>query len=291
MDWELRAGCKVNLYLDIVGIREDGYHELESLFVPLPVPHDSLRIEIGGSGLQLSCSDPGLISESNILCAAYRAFAGATGYAPGLRLHLEKGIPMGAGLGGGSSDAAVFLNWLNGQAGDCRLEERDLQALALTLGADVPFFLTNRPAWVTGIGEKLEAAAVDFGSLTVVVVCPKVHVNTLWAYARWDEMFRSGQIQSKKMLTGISSPIRYLSFTNLDCVWNCFEALVFQEFPILQELKQCILGCGAEACVMSGSGSSLVGFFDSMAHALRCADELRRAGCMCQGVRSGQVVI
>jgi 4-diphosphocytidyl-2-C-methyl-D-erythritol kinase len=279
----IRAGCKVNLYLDIVGVRSDGYHEIESLFYPLPEPCDILTVEEEGAGLRLSCSDPVLASPANILAKAYEAFARATGFAPGLALHLDKGIPMGAGLGGGSSDAAAFLSWLNGRAGERGLDQESLAALALSLGADVPFFLQGEPAWVTGIGERLEPARLDLSDYAVLVVCPGVHVNTKWAYGRWDEERKAGLVRPRKELTPKMSPIMDLCFTKPPMLWNVFEYVVFREFPMLYGVKKQILEHFAEACVMSGSGSSFVALFGSPADAEGCARTMRALGHACHG--------
>ncbi len=288
---ELTAGCKVNLYLDIVGVRADGYHEIESLFYPLPVPSDTLTVEEGGgAGLRLTCSDPSLATDGNILAKAYRAFASATGFAPGVALHLRKNIPMGAGLGGGSSDAAVFLKWLNSRAGRLALDAGGLARLALSLGADVPFFLQDAPAWVTGIGERLEPVACDLSDYVVVVACPEVHVNTRWAYGSWDEVNLSGPARPRKELTPENSTIKKFCFTKPPKLWNTFEEIVFREFPMLYGVKKQILECSADACVMSGSGSSFVALFSSAADARRCAAKMRVSGIACHGSRSGRKV-
>jgi 4-diphosphocytidyl-2-C-methyl-D-erythritol kinase len=284
MSVELRAGCKVNLYLDIVGVREDGYHEIESLFYPLPVPFDTLTVSEGGEGLRLTCSDPALATSQNILVKTYDAFAAATGFAPGLALHLDKGIPMGAGLGGGSSDAAELLKWLNAKAADKGLDRERLAALALSLGADVPFFLSEGPAWVTGIGEHLESVPMDLGEYAVLVVCPAIHVNTGWAYSRYDEMLAEGLVCSRKELTLNFSPIKNLCFTKPPELWNGFEKVVFQEFPELYGIKELILESFADACVMSGSGSSFVALFSSSNRAAYCAQKLQALGHACHGV-------
>lgn len=285
--WTLHAGCKVNLYLDIVGVREDGYHEIESLFYPLPAPGDTLELRrVSGQGLRLSCSVPDLDSSQNILSRAYERFAEATGFAPGIAAHLHKFIPMGAGLGGGSSDAAVFLCWLNTQAADKALPSADLAALALTLGADVPFFLQQGPAWVTGIGEKLEPAPCDLTGFTVLVVCPGVHVDTKWAYRRWDEMHARGLVRPRKELTPEMSPIMSLCFTKPPRLWNGFEEVVFQEFPMLYEVKKQILNHFPEACVMSGSGSSFVALFSSPESAGCCETAMREMGFGCYATRA-----
>jgi 4-diphosphocytidyl-2-C-methyl-D-erythritol kinase len=283
MPEKLKAGCKVNLYLDIVGVREDGYHEIESLFYPLPAPCDVLTVEAGGQGLRLTCSDPSLASSENILFKAYDAFERAVGHAPGLRVHLDKGIPMGAGLGGGSSDAAELLKWLNVRAGGQGLAPEALAALALGLGADVPFFLANEPSWVTGVGERLEPVPMDLAGYDVLVVCPAVHVNTGWAYRRYDEMLAEGLVRSRKELTLNFSPIKNLCFTKPPELWNGFEQVVFQEFPELYGIKELILESSADACVMSGSGSSFVALFSSSGRAADCARKLRALGIACHG--------
>lgn len=287
MPQELKAGCKVNLYLDIVGVREDGYHEIESLFYPLPAPCDVLTLTEGGERLRLTCSDPSLAAGENILTRAYESFAAATGFAPGLAVHLNKGIPMGAGLGGGSSDAAALLGWLNAHAGARALGREALAELALGLGADVPFFLANVPAWVTGIGERLEPVPLNLDGYVILVVCPQVHVNTGWAYRRYDEMLAQGLVRPRKGLTLNFSPIKNLCFTKPPELWNAFEEVVFQEFPALYGIKELILDGFADACVMSGSGSSFVALFSSSETARRCADRLRSLGHACHGVPSG----
>lgn len=280
--WKLHAGCKVNLYLDIVGVRADGYHEIESLFYPLPAPCDTLDLSLSaGTGLRLTCSNPALETADNILSRAYVRFGAATGFAPAVFAHLTKNIPMGAGLGGGSSDAAAFLSWLNAQAGKNALSPDALAGLALTLGADVPFFLQNEPAWVTGIGEHLAPVACDLSDYTLLVVCPDVHVDTKWAYRRWDEMFADGQVRPRKELTPEISPIMSLCFTKPPRLWNGFEEVVFQKFPMLYEVKTQILNHFPDACVMSGSGSSFVALFSSPDGARHCALDMRALGHAC----------
>lgn len=290
MRWELRAGCKVNLYLDIVGVRADGYHEIESLFYPLPVPYDSMMLdETDGSGLQLTCSDPALAAGDNILTRTYAAFAAATGCAPGLTVHLVKHIPMGAGLGGGSSDAAALLGWLNAQVGTCRLNDQDLVKLAQGLGADVPFFLLNTPAWVTGIGETVCPVTLDLAAHAILLVCPGVRVNTAWAYRRWDECNKPELLSVRKVLTATGRPNKEFCFTKAPVLHNCFEEVVFREFPNLYELKTEILRCGAQACVMSGSGSSMVSLFESLDRALACGRLMRGNGCLSYVVKGQDV--
>lgn len=278
----LRAGCKVNLYLDILGVRKDGYHFIESLFFPLPRPYDELHIQTNLSqNLTLTTNVSGLDARDNILTKVYTCFVQRTGFAPGLNVHLEKNIPMGAGLGGGSSDAAVFLRWLNTQAGAQALSEPALQALAVSLGADLPFFLQYRPAWVTGIGEQVFPLDLDLSAFTVVLVCPDIHISTQWAYARWDEMHAQKELVMKKSLTEKVLAHKDLCFTNTSKFYNVFERVVFPEFPVLYELKGRLLDAGAQACVLSGSGSSLVAFFSSQTRAEQILDWGIPSHCLC----------
>ncbi len=271
----LWAGSKVNLYLRILGRREDGLHELESVFLPLPRPRDrlTLRAAQSGAGLVLTCSERALQNSSNILFAAYRIFGERTGLYPDLNLHLDKEIPSGAGLGGGSSDAAVFLTYLNSLPGEKhRLSSLELRDLAGRVGSDVPFFLLNQAALIRGAGESIQPLQVNLGTLRLVLVCPDCRVSTAEAYASWDRGLRpeaSGSLRQKD-LTGrtrrFKSSFRFSGFL----CWNDFEQVVFSQFPALRSLKEALLKQGAAAVVLTGSGSALVALFHSqvlVAHA------------------------
>ena len=280
----LRAGCKVNLSLRITGVREDGWHELDTVFYPLASPFDTLRIRAGGGGhgLVLRCSAPGIDPERNTLVTAHARFAEATGFAPALDLTLEKGIPHGAGLGGGSSDAATLLLWLN-QNAPVPLNAPDLQALGARIGADVPFFFLNRTCRATGIGERLVPAEdwierAGLRGATLLLACPPVHVSTPWAYGAWDRQSGKGADRLTEEGRGAiecasqSSPCGGHSLRWLE---NSFESPVFESFPTLRELKVWLLQQGAFAAVMSGSGASVVGLFRDARVARGTAETLR----------------
>ncbi|HKK32555.1 MAG TPA: 4-(cytidine 5'-diphospho)-2-C-methyl-D-erythritol kinase [Desulfomicrobiaceae bacterium] len=259
----LYPGCKVNLYLEIVSRQAGGYHDLEIMFYPLRNPTDKLVIEERGQGLELSCSDPDLAGRDNILFKAYETYAGETGFRPGLRVTLDKKVPLGGGLGGGSADAGSFLRYLNGRAGTRALSEADLARLAVGLGADVPFFLSPAPAWATGIGERLEPIRVDLSGYTVMLVCPKIHVDTARAYRAWDTAHEAepAEIARKKILTHYLGPDRKLAFVTSCVLLNSFEEVVFREHPELYALKIGLLARGASGCVLSGSGAGMVALF------------------------------
>ena len=157
--------CKVNLHLRVGARRPDGLHDIDTFFLPLAEPADALfirRFDEPGD-IDFTCSDPSLETDDNLVVRAYRRFTERTGYAPRLEVGLKKRIPHGAGLGGGSSDAAALLRYLNDRAADRALSEPDLAALALTLGADVPFFLLDEPARATGVGERARARGSRIG--------------------------------------------------------------------------------------------------------------------------------
>ena len=271
----LVAGCKINLGLRITGRRPDGYHELDSLFCPLPRPCDRLRLRITeGSGLGVLCDTPDLNPEDNTLTRAYAAFAAATGAGPealpALEITLRKGIPVGSGLGGGSSDAAALLRWLNAHAPQ-PLEHSALTKAGLQVGADVPFFLQPGPQLkacrVRGVGEQLEPAGKHLAGLRLVLVCPAHSVSTAQAYADFDAARTdgtaagpAGQNNLTKAEAGANGTFLSEAQPVVD-LHNDLEAVVFARHPQLAAIKAQLLRLGAFAAGMSGSGSSILGLF------------------------------
>lgn len=272
----LRAGCKANLSLRITGVREDGYHTLDSLFWPLDEPHDTLCCEPGDEeGVTVTCRVPGIDPLRNTLTKAYAALAAATGFAPRLRVNLEKGIPHGAGLGGGSADAAALLIWLNALA-PLPLDAPALADVALRVGADVPFFLRSVPCRVRGVGERItpcEASALR--GLRLVLACPPIQVSTVWAYKAWDTARERNF--SSQILTSPGGEAKD-SFLCPRQLVNDFERPVFAAYPALRTIKEDMLRHGAAAAILSGSGASLAGLFRAKAPARRAAEALRLQG-------------
>lgn len=265
----IKAGCKVNLSLDIVGIRENGFHELDTLFYPLPEPSDLVTISPApaGTGIGITSDVPGLDGEANIMTKAWKAFARATGFAPDLHVGLQKNIPMGAGLGGGSSDAAVLLDYLNRNAGQRALGRTELMRLAAKVGADVPFFLLGEPAWASGIGDVLTPAETNLSGLFAVLACPHISVSTAWAYAAWDT------IHAGESLDSLTWPLTDIKKVNFSEAWlrNAFEEVVFLNYPTIRKLKERLLASGACGAVMSGSGSSVFALFRGLGEARKAA--------------------
>lgn len=275
----LRAPCKVNLFLRILGRRPDGYHELLTLFYPLPEPCDELSIEPlpPGAGCRIECGRPGLATDENLIAKAWRRFREATGAAPDVLVRLDKRIPVGAGLGGGSSDAAAMLSFLNARAGERALPEAGLSALAASLGADVPFFLLGRPALARGVGERLLPVELDLTGLCLVLVCPEVHVSTAWAYREWDRLFLGpgqGAGSGEGFLTSARMGARNSSSFSPLVLGNDFEAAVFPAYPELRGIKERLYRLGACGAALSGSGASVFGLFRGREKALTAVREL-----------------
>lgn len=274
----IKTGCKLNLFLNICCLRQDGYHELETLFYPLAQPFDELIIEPKNTaGLDLQCPiRPGLSAENTTLHKALSAFNLATGLHLGFKLCLHKQVPLGAGLGGGSANAAGFLNYLNTQAGDKALPFAQLLKVAAGVGADVPFFLQNSPALATGIGENLTTVPVNLAGKWLVLIYPGVHVSTPWAYAQWDKLYaatQSGTLPQRNSKNELhtyfyncltsSALTDKKPFLTWSWFYNNLEDAVFPAFPELAKIKEKLLISGARAALMSGSGSTIFGLFNT----------------------------
>lgn len=271
----LTAPAKVNLYLDILGVLPNGYHELRTLFHPLREPADTLEVRPGlaGEGCRVDSGLPGLDGPDNLIVKAWQRFAEATGFAPDLRVRLTKRIPMGAGLGGGSSDAAAMLAFLNARAAGQALSPEDLAGLAAGIGADTPFFLLGVPAWAGGIGETLTPAQGGLEGLSLVLACPEAYVSTPWAYAAWDRRHLDGT----NVLTAESGVAMGSLFLERLTLYNAFERVVFERWPGLRVIKEKLFALGACGAAMSGSGASVFGLFRDRARAEMAARSLEAA--------------
>lgn len=283
-DFTLRPGCKLNLWLRILSRRPDGYHELDTLFYPLREPSDILHIEFlpQGQGLRLQCNDPALAPEDNLVTRAYKAVAEATGSAPPLKVRLDKYVPVGAGLGGGSADCAAMLSFCNELAGDRGLHPDALAELAAGLGADVPFFLHGRPAHALGIGDRLRpvpAVRERLAGLWLVLACPLTKISTSWAYQAWDQATGGGMTHGLDNTLTSTAPEDMWNFCfEMLFLANAFEPVVFPQHPELRAIKEGLLGQGAAVACMSGSGSSIFGLFRQESAARKAFQKLRQEG-------------
>lgn len=276
----LSAPAKINLSLRILRRRDDGYHDLDSLFLPVPGLCDTLVVRSGpaGAGCQVEPALTGVPLEKNLVHRAWAAYARATGFAPDIVVELTKRIPTGAGLGGGSSDAAAMLLWLQAQAGQKALNETALLVLAAGLGADVPFFLVGGPALARGIGERLTPVELDLSGLTLVLVCPEIHIATPWAFGQWDSLCLDAvRIPCQEFLTSLETTHKRRISLLPVVIQNDFESVVFQAHPVLRRIKEQLIQQGAACAAMSGSGASVFALFRDELAANNAAQTLQRS--------------
>lgn len=246
--------AKINLGLNIVNRRADGYHDLETVFYPIDLT-DVLEIVPGaGDDATLSCYGRPVDCpvEKNLVMKAYRLMQREYGV-PAVDMHLYKHIPDGAGLGGGSSDAAHVMTMLNEMFG-LGIDNATLAAHAATLGADCAFFIYNTPMMATGIGDVLTPAQVDLKGKYLLLAKPDVSVPTREAYARVTP--EPSQLSPAQV---VSWPLQQWD----GVLKNDFEPSVFAAHPELWAMKMAMLESGAQYACMSGSGSSIVGIYDS----------------------------
>jgi 4-diphosphocytidyl-2-C-methyl-D-erythritol kinase len=267
MSWseQINCGCKINLRLKITAKRADGFHELSTLFYPLDCPGDILEVSGGDPGMSLSV--PGfteLEGSGNLVLKAAGLFAERSGIAPQWHWVLHKKAPIAAGVGGGSADAAAALRLLNNhyQAFD----EKTLAEIAVSIGADVPFFLARKPAWATGIGEVLEIVEEDFAVPEVLIVYPGFPVSAKWAYTHMaKELISPDEPDIKaRFMAAFAAP------ESADWDFLCRNDLapaLWEKFPLLGLLRDELSAAGALTVQVSGSGSSLFALFNGNAAA------------------------
>jgi len=253
----LESPCKVNLILNILGRRPDGFHELETIMQPVPW-HDRLHFEPAASGVSLTCDDPALpVDDTNLVVRAARAFLERAHLNAGARIHLEKRIPLAAGLGGGSGDAATTLLGLNRLFRE-PLALSELDQLASTLGSDVPFFLYNRPALATGRGERVTPLE-PFSALRgcwLFLAHPGFGVATAWAYrelAQHPDALHGTAGRAAELLRHLQAGDLHSASARL---YNALEAPVLRKYPILALYQEYLRRAGAAGTLMSGSGST-----------------------------------
>jgi len=252
-----QSPCKVNLLLNILGKRADGFHELETVMQPVPVC-DELQFNRGGQSIELTCNLPSLpVDSTNLVHRAAAAFLRAARRSEGVRIHLEKRIPLAAGLGGGSGNAACTLLGLNELFSE-PLTARQLGGIAAALGSDVPFFLQAQPALATGRGEKL--TPLDFSpalrGVFILLIHPGFGISTAWAYqalARYPEALNGRPGRAQKLVSLLQAG-DLAAAANEFC--NSLEAPALDKYPLLALFQEFLKANGAAAALMSGSGST-----------------------------------
>lgn len=247
--------CKINLGLSIIEKRPDNYHALETIFYPVGlndivemVPNNlqSTPIEFTSTGLSI----PG-DNAQNLCVKAYALLKNDFLALPNIKMHLHKVIPMGAGLGGGSSDASTILKMTN-QHFNLGLDRNQLLQYAAQLGSDCPFFIFDTPCHATGRGEILTPFQTDLSHYQIVLVHPNIHISTAWAFSQL-----MPHTKEKSIASIVAQPIT----TWKDELLNDFEKPIIEAHPIIGNIKNLLYEMGAIYASMSGSGSSLFGIF------------------------------
>ncbi|BAV04629.1 4-diphosphocytidyl-2-C-methyl-D-erythritol kinase [Filimonas lacunae] len=249
--------CKINLGLNILRKRTDGFHDLETVFYPLPL-QDALEIQpsrapasskvtFTASGLPVDGSP-----DNNLCVKAYHLLLSDFPHLPAVNMHLHKTIPMGAGLGGGSADGAFALRMLNQQF-QLGLSQQQLIHYALQLGSDCPFFIINTPCWAAGRGEQLQPVSLSLKNYKLVVINPGIHVHTGKAFSLITPAVPPVSIQ-----TIVQQPVH----TWRNMLTNDFEAAVFQLHPEIAQIKEQLYQAGAVYASMTGTGSTVFGLFE-----------------------------
>ncbi|HEY3247494.1 MAG TPA: 4-(cytidine 5'-diphospho)-2-C-methyl-D-erythritol kinase [bacterium] len=266
----LNAYAKVNLTLDVLGARPDGYHDIETVLHTVEL-HDSITLREAGAGIDVVVKDGTVPNDTrNLVVRAAQLLRETFAVDRGVQIELAKRIPVAAGLGGGSSDAAVTLLGL-AQMWKLRLDGRDMRTLALKLGSDVPFFLEGGAAVARGRGERLTFLP-SLPTTWIVVARPQAEVSTAWAYRQLGQATVPARPNTAGMVDAVRREDvrdvgRYLS--------NVFEYVTAPVHPLVADLKARILRGESYGAAMSGTGPAVFGLMANEAAARKTADDLR----------------
>ena len=252
----ITAYAKINLGLRILGRRSDGYHDIETVFHRVNL-QDELTLELTDGEILLNTNRADIPTDNHNLC--WRAAAllrERTGMRAGVAIMLTKHIPSGAGLGGGSSDAAAMLQALP-RLWQIQPDEVTVLSIARSLGSDVPFFLHPHSAYGLGRGEQLTHFPLTM-PFWIVLVCPKVHVSTPWAYGEYSKILAGARRTPLPLWNSSTGTLAEPSLL----FKNDFEDVVFPAYPAIREIRDRLQTLGAAHAVMSGSGAAVFGLFD-----------------------------
>ena len=259
------APAKINICLHVLNRRSDGYHDLAMLMQRVSL-YDKISISVtDGVDIRVQCGGVTLPDgQQNIAARAAQALLDRAGIRQGLEIVIEKNIPVAAGLGGGSSDAATVLMGLNDKLG-LGFSSEQLMETGVKLGADVPFFIFKHPAWATGIGDKLEEVH-GLPQVWYVLVNPGLEVSTAWVYKN----LRLTSARDNLRIPRFSGAVEEV----VNLLYNDLETVTVERFPLIEKVKQQLIQLGARGALMSGSGSTVFGVFSDERTAQAAADEM-----------------
>ncbi|MBU4542145.1 MAG: 4-(cytidine 5'-diphospho)-2-C-methyl-D-erythritol kinase [Firmicutes bacterium] len=272
----LKARAKVNLSLDVIGIREDGYHEMKMINHSIELA-DVLTFESRDQGIVLTSNEETMpLDERNLVIKAARKLQEQFAIKQGVKIHLEKKIPAQAGLAGGSSDAAATLKGLN-TLWQLGLSQAELLAIGVTIGADVPYCLFGGTALVEGIGEKITPLK-NLQKMAILVVKPDIDIATPWAFKKLDNSI----IKKHPDIDAIMAMLEDCNYDQLkEAVGNVFETIAFADYPEIAAIKKEMLAHGALMSVMSGSGSTVIGYYRDQEMAVKAWQHFKEKFTLC----------
>ncbi|MBC7765377.1 MAG: 4-(cytidine 5'-diphospho)-2-C-methyl-D-erythritol kinase [Hyphomonadaceae bacterium] len=266
---EIKARAKINLTLDVLSKRADGYHEVEMIMQMVDL-YDTIQLEKAESGITLSTNLPYLPNDSgNIAYKAAQLFFEKTGIMPGVSIHIQKQIPVAAGLAGGSSNAAAILIALN-ELYEASLTTQQLKEMGKTLGADVPYCIVGGTALAQGIGERLTILD-NAPSMFVLLAKPPISVSTAWAYGQVNVDEITVHPDTNRVIQAIEQGNLKEIANNM---YNILEPITAKRHPIIKRIKQIMLDGGALGAMMSGSGPTVFGLYQNAYDAEQAKDKL-----------------
>ncbi|KPA08834.1 4-diphosphocytidyl-2C-methyl-D-erythritol kinase [Candidatus Magnetomorum sp. HK-1] len=274
MEQEYISPAKINFFLRITGKRSDGYHTLISLMSPISL-HDTISMTFHTERIQVNCMHPDVpIDHKNLAYQAADIFFQATGIVEGVNIFIQKNIPVGGGLGGGSSNAATVLTALN-KFYQSPLPEKKLKEIALSLGADVPFFIDQVTALATGIGERLHPVNISIKH-SLALIYPGFPVSTAWTFKNLNLNLTTDKIndRSSNLIFKYKKKIKQLDW--LSDIHNDLESVSFKRYPVLLTIKNKLISMGADFSFMSGSGSSIIGMFSDNTACQKACDDINQ---------------
>jgi 4-diphosphocytidyl-2-C-methyl-D-erythritol kinase len=265
---KLQAPAKINYLLDVIRKRSDNYHDLRMVMQRIALS-DEIEISLSDTpGIRVYCDRQDVPDgPANIAWRAADALLATTEIKTGIDIFIVKKVPMAAGLGGGSSDAATVLMGLNDLL-NLKLTDEKLMSVGVKLGADVPFFIFKKTALAEGIGDQLTAVE-GLPAVWIVLVNPNIHVSTAWVYQNLQLTNKSNEDKLPKFSGNIQDVCSLLS--------NDLESVTIGRFPVIQEIKDILMANGAQGVLMSGSGPTVFGVFEEEKQAVTCQREIARS--------------
>ncbi len=272
----LEAHAKINLSLDVLGKRDDGYHTLQMIMQTIQL-HDTISVYEIPAGVEIICEAPYVPNNSsNIAYKAAELILQQYGIKSGVRIEIVKKIPVAAGLAGGSTDAAAVLKGINSMF-SLGIEEADLKQLGKTIGADVPYCIMGGTALAEGIGEKLTALASP-GNIPLLLVKPRIGVSTAWVYKNFNLERVKERPDTRLLISAVEAGDLKTLATNMK---NVLESVTRQKYPVIENIKSELVKLGALGSMMSGSGPTVFGIFEDVEKAQYAFNKLKNSKHEC----------